>query len=91
MSVQMRSQGRTRPNRLDAAGPWRRARLRTQRSDCDGPSCTQPGSLDRTAFDVYRWVNLPDLAALWPRLNLPAGLRAEWSGALHAIGLLESD
>ncbi len=41
-----------------------------------------------TAFDIYRWINLQDLAALWPRLNLPAGLRAEWSGALHAIGLL---
>jgi len=41
-----------------------------------------------TPFDIYRWVNLADLAALWPGLHLPVGLRAEWGGALRAMGLL---
>jgi hypothetical protein len=41
-----------------------------------------------TPFDIYRWVNLADLAALWPGLDLPVGLRAEWGGALRAMGLL---
>jgi hypothetical protein len=39
-------------------------------------------------FDCYRWVNLLDLAAVWRRLDLPRGLRAEWLGALKAAGLL---
>jgi hypothetical protein len=42
-----------------------------------------------TPFDIYRWVNLEDLASLWPRLHLAPGLRAEWEGALRDIGLLE--
>lgn len=35
-----------------------------------------------TPFDIYRWVDLVDLAALWPRIRLPAGVRAEWATAL---------
>lgn len=42
-----------------------------------------------TPFDIYRWVNLPDLALLWPRLRLADGVRAEWGGALAALGLLD--
>jgi hypothetical protein len=41
-----------------------------------------------SAFDCYRWVNLLDLAAVWRRLDLPRGLRAEWHGVLRAAGLL---
>lgn len=40
-------------------------------------------------FDCYRWVNLLDLAAVWRWLDLPAGIRAEWRGALRAAGLLD--
>lgn len=42
-----------------------------------------------TPFDIYRWVNLADLAALWPRLSLAPAVRAEWGSALHAIGALD--
>lgn len=38
-----------------------------------------------TQYDIYRWVNLEDLVDLWPLLALPAGLKAEWTGALRSI------
>lgn len=41
-----------------------------------------------TQFDIYRWVNLIDLATVWPSLRLPRGVRSEWQGALQAAGLL---
>ncbi len=39
-----------------------------------------------TAFDIYYWINLSDLAQLWPRIHLERGMRAEWSRALRALG-----
>lgn len=39
-------------------------------------------------FDIYRWVNLPDLAGVWQKLSLPPGVKAEWRGVLVAAGLL---
>jgi len=44
-----------------------------------------------TPFDIYRWINLPDLVRLWPRLRLPGPVRAEWCGALAAMGLMAQD
>jgi hypothetical protein len=41
-----------------------------------------------TPFDIYRWINLSDLALLWPRLRVPSGVRAEWGAALAELGLL---
>lgn len=40
-----------------------------------------------TQCDIYRWVNLTDLAGLWPGLALPSGVRAEWIRALRATGV----
>lgn len=40
-----------------------------------------------TPFDIYRWVNLLDLAVTWPSLHLPRGVRHEWERALHAARL----
>lgn len=40
-----------------------------------------------TPFDIYRWVNLLDLATVWPVMYLPHGVRSEWERALHAASL----
>lgn len=44
-----------------------------------------------TQFDIYRWLNLCDLAAVWARLRLPHGVRGEWARVLVAAGLLDAD
>lgn len=44
-----------------------------------------------TQFDIYRWINLVDLAAVWHHLRLPAGVRSEWGTVLLAAGLLPSN
>lgn len=41
-----------------------------------------------TPFDIYRWVHLLDLAAVWRALCLPRGIRYEWQRALRAARLL---
>jgi len=41
-----------------------------------------------TQFEIYRWVNLEDLAGVWPDLDLPQGVRNEWARVLSAAGLL---
>lgn len=41
-----------------------------------------------TQFDIYQWVNLPDLAAVWRHLHLPRPVRHEWAKVLRAAGLL---
>ena len=41
-----------------------------------------------TQYDIYSWLNLTDLLRLWHLLVLPAGLKAEWTGALRTAGLL---
>jgi hypothetical protein len=41
-----------------------------------------------TQFEIYRWVNLHDLARIWPELTLPQGVRDEWARVLSAAGLL---
>lgn len=38
-----------------------------------------------TPFEIYQWVNLDNLVALWDTLVLPVGVKAEWSGALHSM------
>jgi len=43
-----------------------------------------------TQFDLYRWVNLTDLAMVWPLLRLPAGVRDEWGRVLVAAQLLDA-
>lgn len=43
-----------------------------------------------TQFDIYRWINLRELATYWDLLTLPAGVRREWECVLSAAGLLES-
>jgi hypothetical protein len=63
------------------AGPWRLA-------DIDVKATIYRVTLSTgSQFDIYRWVNLIDLARLWPVLDLPGGVRAEWSWALRAAGL----
>lgn len=42
-----------------------------------------------TQFDIYRWVNLIDLATAWTALRLPRGVRGEWQGVLQAAALLQ--
>lgn len=44
-----------------------------------------------TQFDIYRWVNLVDLAAVWDELNLSDGVRAEWERVLRAASLLPTN
>lgn len=44
-----------------------------------------------TQFDIYRWVNLTDLAAVWTMLRLPPGVRHEWAKVLLAAGLIRSN
>ena len=43
-----------------------------------------------TQFDIYRWVNLADLAAVWHLMRLPAGIGDEWGRVLVAARLLET-
>jgi len=43
-----------------------------------------------TQFDIYRWVNLADLAMVWQLLRLPVGVRDEWSRVLVAAQLLDA-
>lgn len=43
-----------------------------------------------TQFDIYRWVNLADLAEIWPLLALPDGIHEEWQMVLRAAGLIET-
>lgn len=47
--------------------------------------------VEGTQFDIYRWVNLFDLAAVWPSLRLPDGVHAEWERVLRAAGLLPAN
>lgn len=44
-----------------------------------------------TQFDIYRWVNLTDLAEVWCSLRLPDGVHAEWERVLRAAGLLPTN
>jgi hypothetical protein len=67
---------------LRGPGPWRLSRLEVQTTVYE--HCLIVG----TQYEIYRWVNLLDLARLWPRLHLPPGVRAEWARALRAGGLL---
>ncbi len=39
-----------------------------------------------SSFEIYRCVNLGELARMWPQLCLPTGIRAQWAGALREIG-----
>ncbi len=41
-----------------------------------------------TQFDIYRWINLVDLAQVWEELVLPPGVRHEWGRVLAAAGLV---
>lgn len=43
---------------------------------------------DGTQFDIYRWVNLYDLARMWADLDLPAGIRHQWELVLRSAGLV---
>jgi hypothetical protein len=38
-------------------------------------------------FDIYRWVNLEELVRVWRLLDLPSGVAACWTRALHDAGL----
>jgi hypothetical protein len=38
-------------------------------------------------FDIYRWVNLDELVKVWRLLDLPSGVAACWTRALHDAGL----
>ncbi len=42
-----------------------------------------------TQFDIYRWVNLVDLARVWPLLDVPEGISHEWAMVLRAAGLMD--
>jgi hypothetical protein len=37
-------------------------------------------------FDVYRWVNLTELARVWRTLRLPVDVAAAWTRALRDAG-----
>jgi hypothetical protein len=39
-------------------------------------------------YEIYRWVNLPDLVELWPALELPARIAHPWTRGLRDAGLL---
>lgn len=39
-------------------------------------------------FDIYRWVNLPELLRIWHLLDLPPDVTACWTRALRDAGLL---
>jgi len=42
------------------------------------------------AFDIYRWVNLPDLVMLWNSLELPRSVALPWERAFAQLGLISS-
>jgi hypothetical protein len=44
-----------------------------------------------SSFEIYRCVNLGELARMWPQLCLPTGIRAQWAGALREIGSTTAD
>lgn len=39
-------------------------------------------------FDIYHWVNLPELLRVWHLLDLPPDVTACWTRALHDADLL---
>jgi hypothetical protein len=65
----------------DGGGPWRLA--------CPAVRVLvyQRSLLAGSQYEIYRWVNLMDLARIWPVLDLPVGIRGEWARALRAAGL----
>lgn len=42
---------------------------------------------DGTQFDIYRWINLIDLAVTLPHLSLPEGATRDWEHVLEAGGI----
>lgn len=68
--------------RLPGRPPWQLAEPRVRVAVYR--YCLTAGS----PFEIYRWVNLTDLAAVWASLALPRGLAREWRGALEAAGLV---
>jgi hypothetical protein len=41
-------------------------------------------------YDIYRWVNLPELVRLWDRLELPEPVRLQWTSSLRSAGYLDA-
>lgn len=64
------------PVRLDLDVPQDKARLYT--------ACLLRGS----PYDVYRYVNLTDLAVLLPTLDLPTPIADAWLSAVRQAGLV---
>lgn len=60
------------------------------RTDCQS-ALYQRCLIIGSQYDLYAWLNLPDLIQLWDCLVLPPGLRTEWTGAFQAAGLLPRD
>lgn len=67
---------------LPGRGPWDFAEPAVRRAAYE--FCLVAGS----QFDIYRWVNLTDLAAQWHALDLPDGVRGDWARALVAAELI---
>lgn len=42
-------------------------------------------------FDIYRWVNLAGLAAIWQCITLPDGVRSEWQRVLETAHLIGTE
>jgi hypothetical protein len=40
-----------------------------------------------SAFDLYHWVNLDELIAIWDQMTLPKDIAAPWAWALQSIHL----
>lgn len=70
------------PGESIGCGPWRLASPAVRLVVYQW--CLANGS----QFEIYRWVNLVDLAAMWSTIALPSGVRAEWGRALRAAGLV---
>lgn len=71
--------------RLPGRPPWRLSSARVKAALYE--HCLTRG----TQFEIYRWVNLDDLAAIWHLLDLPGGVRNEWARVLRAAGLTVSE
>lgn len=71
--------------RLPGPGPWRLAVTAVRAALYR--YCLVSG----TQFDIYRWVNLADLATVWASMRLPTGVRREWGQVLLAAGLVRSN
>lgn len=62
--------------------PWRLSTVRVRAAlyQC----CLTSG----TQFDIYRWINLVDLAEVFDTLRIPTGVRSEWRAVLVAARLV---